>query len=1300
MSFQKKIFRLTWYSFIYLFVTLAVLAAVTLTLARMWLPSATQYKSDIEQWVGQILEQQVVIDSMDADWYALEPQLVLEGVQFLSKDGKSIISDFSRIKVGVDVIASILRQAPVPGALVIEGARIVLVRQLDGSFSVSGFGSQKGVDDSSSEASRILEQWLLDQRLLKIQNSSLVWRDRQSQDEARLFSDVNLTLRNDGARHQIEGSVFLPQDLGSHVLFFLDLRGNVFSSNDWSGSAQVTGVGLHLENWLTETTFQNIELGEGLVSFSSWSRLQGAQVTEIRGEVLASNLQLRSLTSRRLSKIDSLSSDFSIEHQNDNWNISADGLSLVHKGNAWKKMRIDARFKQAKKILEAEVSQISIENVVQLLSISDSLKGGADDYVRTANPQGELENLTAFAHLGDDSALQFAAGGRFRNIESGNWKKLPGIGPLSGEFEISNSDGYVWFDSEEWALDYASMFKDERYFTRLNGSVSWNRKTESAWELIGRNLTITDEDFQARGGMRLLLEEGQSPFLDLSVSIKASDITSTRKYLPDAIMKDSLVDWIDTSLENVNIKAGGMVYYGHLDRYPFVENDGRFHLSLSLDDTRLRYLKDWPVIDNINGVFDLSSTGLDFTSNSATVYSNKIDAVSVSIPEFGADRPFVAIAGNLVGSTADKFRYMYDSPLNDLFAKNLKLFEVSGDSELAIGLDIPLRAGDELFVSGSLTTSDNRLFASEAKLDLNKINGTLLFDQNGIYGEALTLNLGPLAIETDVDSIDIGEGREIVFSHKGKISHDDFSYIFKEYVKQPHWKDIVSGEIDADVHLFIPMREGGAHQKITLLAQSDLQGVGIDLPIPLGKTKDEIRPFDINVELSGERRDLALTLGEASMLMQLESTAGEVKVERGAVGLGVTPTLPSENGFHFLGKIDRFFWSEWGPMFIPEEGKHSLFEGGGGAGSVYFDVAINKAEVLGAEFDGLRLQASNTAQGWTMHAQGPAVNGSVYLPIIWDSAPLVLDMQKLHIKLAEKSDNEKQIDPNLLPQIRFSSDDFAFNDMVFGKTSFSSEKVPDGVRLNSFVSKSKLSDFNVGGTWLFKDDKHSSDFVIKMVTREFGKNMRSWGYQGVVEKGDGALDIDATWQGSPVDFALSTLKGKVDINMNNIRLLDLNVGVAKMLGLLSLEAIPRRLFFDFRDVVKKGMVFDSVLGQFDIQAGDAFSSGLLMTGPSGRMGLAGRVGLDEKDYDLVVTFVPKAFDSLPVLGGIASTGVGTAPAVTLGATIYVMQKLFQSQMDELSTVQYTIGGSWKEPVVTQVKTAAKTPVETEFVDEQ
>jgi len=1299
VTLRARIFKVFWSTLVYLLVTVVVLAAVALTLARIWLPTAEDYKGEAESWVSDFLGQRVTIDSLNADWRGFEPQLVLEKVQLLSDDGKTIISAFEKVKIGFDLVSSAFRQTVVPGGLVVEGARLVLVRQKDGRFSVSGFATTQ-TDPADSEAtSALLETMLLEQRLLKIENSSLVWRDRVNNDETRLFSDVNITIRNDGSRHQIEGSVFLPQDLGSHMLFFLDLRGNIFSGNDWSGSAQLTAVGIELVNWMTEKRLANLELAKAIVSTSTWARLRSGKLEELRGEVLASDVQLRSQDNPRLNKIDSLSTDFSLELRDNLWQLTLDGLTLIRNGKVWPRMRVDTRYDGTSQSLELEASELEIGNILQLALISDVIEKTAGTYLRDAKPEGRMENITFYSAKDNNGDDVFAFGARFRNVSIGESGSVPGLRGITGEIELSNHDGYVWLDSEDWAIDYSGMFKNTRLFQHLSGSVMWKADQNGQWKIYGNNLRVFDQRAEAKGQFYVRLEPEKAPFLDLAFGLKGNAITRVRKYLPDAMMSEELTKWINNSVLKATIKAGGLVYYGYTDRYPFNERDGHFGLNLLLQETDLRYLEGWPEITSINGQLDMDSHGLVFSSNNAKIYSNQIDSVGLSIKDFYAKDLRLAIAGSVTGSTRDKFKFMYQSPLNEIFAKHLKVFSVSGQSELAIGLDIPLSGEGDLLASGSLLMSDNRLNAAELELDLSNISGSLRFDERGIYGEDISLKFNGIDILADVETVDVGEGREMVFSHTGAVTHKQISQIFKQYVKQPQWSNFIAGDTNADVRFYVPMIDGGPHRNMTLEAFSMMEGVEIKLPTPFGKSADSQRRFSISTELGGEENTLSLALGDTRLALRMLSAAGETSVEKGAVGFGVEPVLPTEHGFHFTGGIPKFFWSEWQPLLMPDAGQPGLLQSEGGGGSVYFDVAVNQTEILSARFADVRVQASNTAQGWTVHASGPEIQGSAYLPSVWNTAPVVLDTKKLHIKIPKTEEESETVDPNDLPQLRFKSEDFSFNDMRFGRTEFSTSAVAGGMRLDEFNSSSEIADFAVKGDWTVDANKHKSNFTIGMKAKNFGQMMDSWGYKDIIDKGDGLLNINANWLGAPTAFSFPTLKGNMEISMNNLRLMDLNVGAAKMLGLLSLEAIPRRLFFDFRDVVQKGVLFDSVQGQFDIQNGDAFSSGMVLTGPSGRMGLAGRIGLAQKEYDLVITFIPKVLDALPVIGGIATGGLSVV-APTVGATVYVMQKLFQSQVDELSAVQYTVTGSWQEPKVVQVKAPSKQKGETEFVDEQ
>ena len=54
---------------------------------------------------------------------------------------------------------------------------------------------------------------------------------------------------------------------------------------------------------------------------------------------------------------------------------------------------------------------------------------------------------------------------------------------------------------------------------------------------------------------------------------------------------------------------------------------------------------------------------------------------------------------------------------------------------------------------------------------------------------------------------------------------------------------------------------------------------------------------------------------------------------------------------------------------------------------------------------------------------------------------------------------------------------------------------------------------------------------------------------------------------------------------------------------------------DFSDLTDKGLAFDTVRGDFDLRDGNAYTENLLVKGPAAEIGLIGRVGLKNKDYD-------------------------------------------------------------------------------------
>jgi uncharacterized protein YhdP len=135
-----------------------------------------------------------------------------------------------------------------------------------------------------------------------------------------------------------------------------------------------------------------------------------------------------------------------------------------------------------------------------------------------------------------------------------------------------------------------------------------------------------------------------------------------------------------------------------------------------------------------------------------------------------------------------------------------------------------------------------------------------------------------------------------------------------------------------------------------------------------------------------------------------------------------------------------------------------------------------------------------------------------------------------------------------------------------------------------------------------------------------------------------------------------------------------------LLGLFSIAELPRRLLFDFGDVFRKGMAFDSIRGNFTLGNGDAVTHDLEIRGPAADIKVDGRTGLRAHDYDQTVSVFPKVGSTLPLLGAVAGGPVGAAAGLAL-------QGLLGSGLAQASGTTYKVTGSWEKPLIVKINPA-------------
>lgn len=141
--------------------------------------------------------------------------------------------------------------------------------------------------------------------------------------------------------------------------------------------------------------------------------------------------------------------------------------------------------------------------------------------------------------------------------------------------------------------------------------------------------------------------------------------------------------------------------------------------------------------------------------------------------------------------------------------------------------------------------------------------------------------------------------------------------------------------------------------------------------------------------------------------------------------------------------------------------------------------------------------------------------------------------------------------------------------------------------------------------------------------------------------------------------------------------LTMNPGAGRLFGLLSLNALPRRLSGDFADIADQGFVFDAITGDFEMRRGLARTTNLTLEGPAARVEIAGEVNVNEQTYDQNMVIVPKVSDSLPVAGVVAG-GLG------LGAALLLVQQILGEPLNRIVRQRFRVTGPWADPVVTPV----------------
>ena len=523
-----------------------------------------------------------------------------------------------------------------------------------------------------------------------------------------------------------------------------------------------------------------------------------------------------------------------------------------------------------------------------------------------------------------------------------------------------------------------------------------------------------------------------------------------------------------------------------------------------------------------------------------------------------------------------------------------------------------------------------------------------------------------------------------------------------------------------------------------LQVESTLQGLQLDLPTPLNKRADAAWPLKLvhrSDDPDGKTDALLLDLAgpvtaKAELRRALDGQAVPT-VLRGVASLtqGSTPAplpMPAEGIMArvVLPQLDLDAWQALAEQLKtdPATGNTSPSPAGTGTAandpldSYLPDTLMVKTGALQLRQRTLKDVTATVAHPaphvWRAQIDAQQLAGQIEVrpdsPQAGQAGPsagnrIVARLSRLQIPEAEADAFEEQAAKNMLasdtasvPALDIVIDQFEWRGMALGKLEVDAvnrlTSTPGAAplpewRMTKFRLGNADAQFNATGNWAAlgaqqADSKtgkprHRAAFNFTLDLNNTGALLGRLGMPQTLRGGKGRMTGQVAWLGSPLEPHAASMNGEVNLAINEGQFLKAEPGVAKLLGVLSLQSLPRRLALDFRDVFQSGFAFDHIEGDAKITQGVAQTQNLRMRGVQALVLMEGQADLARETQNLRVFVVPE------LNAGTASLAYAAInPAIGLGT--FIAQVLLRKTVVEATTREFTITGTWADPQVERV----------------
>lgn len=1088
-----------------------------------------------------------------------------------------------------------------------------------------------------------------------------------------------------------------------------------------------------------------VEVDQGLGRLRGWLTLDQGELREATADVALANVDVRLRSDLQPLAMNTLSGRFGLSMSAGNLSVRTEQLAFdLRDGMRWPGGNVSLALKHrddpAKAVGEFTADKLDLA-ALALISDRLPLDAAVHAWLRALQPQGLLPNLQAkwqgvlsqpqqyeVQGVAQGIALQASTSGQ-TSTSSVAWH--PGLRNAQMEFKFNEKAGKAMVRIDRGSISLPGVFEES---TVLMDEFS----TELVWQIAGDEwklqlpqLKLANADAQIEGSARWHTADpskssAKSRFpgvLDLHGKITRADGTRVHRYLPKFIAPQAR-QYVRDAIVQGKISQGTFKIKGDLYDLPFADpSKGEFNITTQVAGVMLDYVPrnslqpghlPWPALTQINGelVFDrLSMAVKGATARMAGAPSLQLSKVEAMVADI-SQRQLVVLSADLRGNAADMVALVNTSPLLDISSRALAQTNINGLADLKLRLQLPIEELAKSRAQGTVTLAGNDLQFSPQSPALQQSRGQITFSEKGFvlrdasaraFGGDVRLEGGGRAVSAP-NEVTVALRAQGTATAEGLRLAKELGYVARMAAQ-------ASGSAAYAANL--NFRRGVPEISVS----SNLQGLTLNLPQPLVKTADALLPLRFENSLIREslaegrklQDQLTLELGSLATISYLRDLAGDSpRVLRGRIGVGLLPGEviaanddPGVAANINFAQLDLDAWerllsNKTGNVTAPSTGLP--VETLGYLPSI-LSVRARELTVQGRTLHNVVVGGSRDDLSWRANLDARELSGYLEYrqPSNTNSGRVYARLARLSVAASTASEIEATLDqqPSSIPALDIVVEDLELRGRRMGRVELEAINRDSGGVREWRLSRLNVSlpeaQFNATGNWALmgasqstvRSERRRTVLNFKLDIANSGELLKRFGQDKVISRGKGSMQGQIAWQGAPWALDFSSLSGGFGITLESGQFLKADPGIAKLLGVLSLQSLPRRLSLDFRDVFTEGFAFDFIRGDVKIEQGVAFTNNLQMKGVNAAVLMEGTANIERETQDLKVIVVPE------LNAGTASlVAAAINPAIGIGT--FVAQLILRRPVIEAATQEFHLTGSWAEPQIVRVKRSSST----------